>query len=130
MGTKKTNLITGPLLATAARTTPTPHVMSRLMSWVMRIWMITARGAKLRITATSGSPAHPSRVGLPITTAIGTISSLGDTRGWMMSPGDLHHSTTVGGFPIKAHGAGYQRLRGLKASFTYVLSTRPRLWLG
>src|ERR1700730_15165994 len=77
-----------------------------------------------------GSRARPSRDGLPIITATGRISSPGAIRGSMTSRGDLRHSITADGFPMKGRGAGCQPRHGLRALTMCVLYTRLRWWPG
>src|SRR5580704_11640869 len=73
-----------------------------------------------------GFRAQPRRIGLRITTATGTISSLGDTPGWMTSRGDLPHSITGAGLTMRVRGAGCQPRPELRGQSTCVLFTRPR----
>src|SRR5580704_16818133 len=97
MAARRTSLTVGLEAETVTgRTLPQP-VTFQPTSSAMRIWTITAPGATPLTTGTYGSHAHRSKGGLPITTGIGTISSLGDIPGWMTSPGALRHSTTAGG---------------------------------
>jgi hypothetical protein len=70
--------------------------------------MITAIGNPAVNTGTYGIPATFSKAGLPIIVGTGPGSIRGAIPGWMMHPGDLHHSTTDAGHTSAIGGVGVQ----------------------
>src|SRR5437764_3362751 len=81
-------------------------VTFRLLLLVTRISMTTATGNPAVNTEMCGIPAKWSRVGLPITAAIGPGSIRGATPGLMMRPGDLRRSIMDAGPTLAIVGVG------------------------
>src|ERR1700732_5030254 len=70
------------------------------------IWLTTARGSQLPITAMSGLRQRWWPAGRPITTVAGCGLRPGAGRGWMMRHGASLRFTTVAGLISAAGGAG------------------------
>src|SRR5882757_5560881 len=109
----------GARIATVDGGTPCLLNTFRRTSWVTRTSMTREHGVLCLNMEMCGFQAASSRVGLPITMAIGPISRRGDIPGSMISPGDLRLFITGGGFRSAEFGVGYplRRDRGMVGTF-------------
>src|SRR5882757_487298 len=102
----KTTWSAGPRNATAEKTIRLHGNTFLMTPSVTKISMNTVDGATHPITARFGSRAPRWWDGRRIVTVTGLTLRLGATRGWTMSLGVLHRSTTVAGSRSAVHGVG------------------------
>src|ERR1700751_5406707 len=110
--------------ATSVRTVPCRRAMWLPEPSAMRTWTITACGAKSRLMGQCGFRVPWLRVGLLISTVIGSGLSRGAGPGRMTLLGDTLLSTTDAGFRPAAIGDGH------RDRFTRVRCTLQRWWHG